>query len=98
MTQIKTYGEIAISMAQLQKRVWTDLQDRCNLVMNQLALAESEGRVPACRELAMCKSIWSEYKALPLTIRNQPSTEWTSELTAMLDLCNEIPNFYVRAR
>lgn len=97
MTHVKTYSDIAISMAQLQKRALGDLQDRCTLVMNQLELAVKEGKVAPCRELTLCKSIWMDYQATPLTIRNCPSADWTAELTTMLGLCNEIPNFYVRA-
>lgn len=97
MNAIKTYNEIAIDIAQLQQRIWTDLQDRCHVVMNQLELKVVKGKVKPCRELTVCKSIWKDYQATPATLRARPSTEWTSELTVMLELCNEIPNFYARA-
>ncbi len=98
MSEIKTYNDIAINIAQLRQRMWTELQDRCRVVMNQLELEVSKGSVAPCRELALCKSIWKDYQATPATLRKAPNAEWSSELTTMLEMCNEIPNFYVRAR
>lgn len=96
MHEIKTYNEIAINIAQLRQRMWVELQDRCNVVMNQLELEISKGVVAPCRESALCKSIWKDYQAIPATLRCGPNNEWTAELTTMLEMCNEIPNFYVR--
>jgi hypothetical protein len=95
MSEIKTYNDIAFDILRLRKQMQDELQSRCRVVMNKLDMAVDAGQVKPSREVALCKSIWDEFNAIPVTIRNTCDPDISSELTTLIETAGYIPNFKV---
>lgn len=95
MSEIKTYNDIAFDISRLRKQMQNELQNRCHVVMNKLDMAVNAGQVKPCRELSLCKSIWDEFNATPVSIRDTCDPEISSELTTLIETAGYIPNFKV---